>query len=116
MTKKGAFLQQFNEAFANNDVDFITDNVTADVRWTIVGDRIVEGKPAFAKALKAIPADEPFNLTINTIITHGKTAAVNGVMSSPEGATYAFCNVYSFSSFKNPKVRTMTSYVISLTQ
>lgn len=116
MTKKGKFLQQLNEAFANNDVDFIIENVTDDVRWTIVGDHIIEGKADFTKALEAMVVDVPLNLTINTIITHGKTAAVNGVMSSPEGATYAFCDIYTFSGFKNPKIRTMTSYVIALTQ
>lgn len=116
MTKKGTFLQELNEAFANSDTDYIAEYVTDDIRWMIVGDRTVQGKEAFVEALKEMEGDEPMELTIHHIITHGRTASVDGVMKMPDGSgdgkAYAFCDVYTFSGFKNPKVKEMTSYVI----
>lgn len=58
--------------------------------------------------------DEPMDLTIHTIITDGKSAAVNGEMKAPDGKTYVFCDVYELSGFKNPKIKEITSYVIEL--
>lgn len=37
-------------------------------------------------------------------------------MRTPDGdeTAYAFCDVYTFRGFKNPKVQEMTSYVIEI--
>ncbi|MFH5831933.1 nuclear transport factor 2 family protein [Halalkalibaculum sp. DA3122] len=113
-TKNQKLLEEINEAFARNDLDFIIEHVTDTIRWEIVGDMIVEGKEAFAKALKEMQADEPMELTIHHIITHGKAASVNGEMKTAGGERYAFCDVYKFSGFKNPRITEMTSYVIAV--
>lgn len=115
-TKNQELLEKINKAFARNDSDFIVEHATDNIRWTIIGDRTVEGKEEFAKALKEMEADEPMELTIHHIITHGKSAAVNGEMKSAEGKTYAFCDVYKFSGFKNPKISEMTSYAIEVSE
>ena len=83
MTKKEKLLQKINEAFANSEIDFIIENVTDDIKWTVVGDFTVEGKEPFKKALEEMANDEPFQLEIKNIITHGYSAAVNGSMKSP---------------------------------
>lgn len=115
MTKKETFLQKLNEAFATSDTDYIADNVTDNIRWKIVGDQIIEGKEAFIKALKTMQPDDPMELTLHHIITHGREASVNGVMKIPgEDRSYEFCDVYTFSGFKNPKITEMTSYVIAV--
>lgn len=111
-TKNQELLEEINKAFARNDSDFIIEHVTDTIRWEIVGDQTVEGKEAFAQTLKAMAADEPMELTIHHIITHGKEASVNGEMKTTGGEVYAFCDVYKFSGFKNPKITEMTSYVI----
>lgn len=114
MTKKEKFLQKINEAFARSDIDFIIDNVTEDIEWTAVGDFTVKGREQFVDALGKMASDVPFKLEIKNIITHGDSAAVNGEMKSPDGKRYAFCDVYKFSGFKNPKIKKMTTYVIDL--
>ncbi|MEX0904408.1 MAG: nuclear transport factor 2 family protein [Balneolaceae bacterium] len=113
-TKNQEFLEKINEAFARNDTDFIIDNVTDDIKWTAVGDFSVSGKENFASALKKMESEEPYELTIGHVITHGKHAAVNGEMTSKDGKTYAFCDIYIFSGFKNPKIKEMTSYVVEV--
>lgn len=114
MTKKGIFLQKFNEAFAESDIDYIVENVTDDIEWIALNDFIVEGKEQFIETLKNMASDKPFKLNIKNIITHGDAAAVDGVMESPDGKHYAFCDVYKFSGFKNQKIKKITSYVIDL--
>ncbi|MDZ7693926.1 MAG: nuclear transport factor 2 family protein [Balneolaceae bacterium] len=114
MTKKEQLLRKFNEAFAQNDIEQILDNVTDDIRWTITGDCVINGREAFREALLEMAGDDPFNLSINDIITHGDSASVNGTMEAPDGKTYAFCDIYKLQGLKNPKVKEMTSYVIKL--
>jgi hypothetical protein len=114
MTKKGKFIQKINEAFAKSDINFIVENVTENIEWTAVGDFSVKGKEEFIEALKEMANNEPFELEIKNIITHGDSAAVDGEMKSPDGKRYAFCDVYKFSGFKNPKIKKMTSYVVDI--
>lgn len=113
-TKNQEFLEQINEAFARNDTDFIIRNVTDNIKWTAVGDFSVEGKDAFIEAMKQMEGDEPYKLTLHHVITHGKHAAVDGVMTSVDGKNYAFCDVYTFSGFKDPKISEMISYVVGV--
>ncbi len=112
MTKKGKFLQKMNEAFAKSDTEYILQNVTDDIKWTVIGDQQIQGKDEFARALKEMEAEEPFEIDIHNIITHGDSAAVDGIMKSANGKSYSFCDVYKFRGFKNPKIKEMTSYVI----
>ncbi len=112
MTKKEKFLQKINEAFARSDTDYIAANVTDDVKWIVQGDFSLRGKKEFVEALKEMESEDPFELNISNIITHGDSAAVDGTMKSAEGKTYAFCDVYKFRGFKNPKIKEITSYVI----
>lgn len=114
MTKKEQFLRHINEAFAKSDIDFIIENVADDIEWTVMGDFSLRGKEAFIEALQKMASDEPFVLEIQNIITHGDSAAVDGQMKSPDGNIYAFCDVYKFRGFKNPKIKTMASYVVQL--
>jgi hypothetical protein len=114
MSERGKFLRELNEAFARNDAGFIAGQVTDDIRWTIPGDRTIEGKESFLKALKEMAASEPMQLSISKIITHGRDAAVNGSMKMPDGKIFAFCDVYVFNGFKDAKIREMYSYVVEL--
>lgn len=113
-TKNQELLEEFNKAFSNNDTDFLANHVTDNIKWTAVGDFSVEGKEAFRKALESMTGADPYELKISKIITHGKEAAVNGIMKSNDGKQYAFCDVYTFSGFKNPKISEMTSYVVEV--
>lgn len=113
-TKNQQFLENFNKAFSQNDLDFILHHVTDDVCWTSVGDFSVQGKKAFQTVLENMAANEPYELKINHIITHGHSAAVDGRMISKDGKKYAFCDVYQFNGLKNPRIKEMISYVIEI--
>ncbi len=114
-TETQKMLLAFNEAFAKSDITFIEGRVTDDIRWHMIGDRIIDGKEQFLEALQDMAMDEPMKLTVDHIITHGKSAAVNGTMTVPgSGTVVAFCDIYTFNGFKNPKIKEMTSYGIEV--
>lgn len=114
-TPKKALLRDFNVAFAENEVEFILENVSDDVEWTIVGDREILGRDDFATAVEGMTDPDVAALTIDHVITHGATASVDGTLGLDDGSVYAFCDVYDFSSHaKDAKIQTMTSYVIEI--
>lgn len=113
-TKTQEFLEEINKAFARSDSEFILQHVTDDIKWTVQGDFSIQGKENFAGELKKMESPDPFDLKINNIITHGRSAAVDGIMKSPDGKTYAFCDVYQFRGLKNPTIKEMTSYVVEV--
>ena len=49
---KMEFIKQFNIAFAEGNVAFLTENVTDDIIWNITGDQKIEGIKAFTEELK----------------------------------------------------------------
>lgn len=115
MTDKSKFLQKFNEAFANNDVEYLSRNVTDDIHWKVIGDQTIQGKEAFTEALKQMATDEPFDMVINNLIIDGNTAVMDGkISSSTDGKTYAVCDIYKFSDSDEPKIKEMTSYALEL--
>ncbi|MFD1019869.1 nuclear transport factor 2 family protein [Thalassobacillus hwangdonensis] len=118
-TEKGKVLQQMNEAFVHGDFDNVLEHVTDDIQWTQVGGPFVKGKEAFREACREMGWHGPdTTLTIHSIITHGLTAALEGVveMIDKNGGkkTYAFCDTYRFNTFKNGKIKEIRSYVIRI--
>ncbi len=116
MTNNQEFFQHFNEAFAKSDMDYIIANVTDEIIWNIVGDKIIRGKEAFIQEIKAMENENAAELKINHMITHGKTAAVDGIMKMTDQSgnikIYAFCDIYLLNGFKDAKIKEMTSYII----
>jgi hypothetical protein len=49
---KMQFLKEFNIAFAKGNVELITESVTDDIVWNIIGDRKIEGKEKFTEELE----------------------------------------------------------------
>lgn len=112
---KKAFLRDFHVAFAGHDAAFILENLTDDIRWEIIGDRLMQGKSEVAEVLDQMKDEETVTLIINNIITHGNTAAVDGSTELASGETFAFCDVYGFSGHgKNARIQERRSYVIAL--
>ena len=53
----------------------------------------------------------PISGNIETVITHGNTGAANGLLKFA-GRSLAFCSVYHFNSFKDARIKRITSYRI----
>ncbi|WP_243297528.1 nuclear transport factor 2 family protein [Bacillus litorisediminis] len=99
-------------AFARNDIDFITKYTADNVCWNIVGFKTVSGINEVIELLQRRNTDKMIEINIHTIITHGKTGAVNGILKSGDSKAYEFCNVYHFISTGKNTIKEITSYVI----
>lgn len=112
---KKAFLKEFNVAFVEGNQPFIMENLADDIQWTIVGDKRIEGKKAFIAKLSEMQNSNITELHLKTIITHGKTGAVDGTIKLDSGKVFAFCDMYLFTSAgKKGKLKEITSYVIEI--
>ena len=98
---KKAFLRDLNVAFAKADLETISDSVTDDISWHIVGDRRIDGKAACLAALKemSVYKYKASALTIHAAIAHGYDGAVNGEHTTEDGKRYGFCDVWEHGSF-----------------
>ena len=112
---KKALIRDFNIAFAKNETEKILEYMSDDITWNMVGNKVIHGKKEAGEMLKTMEGEIATELIMNTIITHGSTAAANGEMRFPS-VTIAFCDVYEFSGHdSNAKIKTLTSYGIELT-
>lgn len=115
-TELQSFLESFNRAFAAHDISMIADGLAEDVVWRMVGEKEVKGKKEVISFLENMKSDTTYRLTIDTVITHGTTAAINGVIegTSPSGnvTAYEFCDIYKMNKHKGGKIKEMTSFVI----
>lgn len=109
---KKEFLRDSKIAFAKENLEYVVDQVTDDITWHIVGDKRIEGKENFGKEIEAMSEVKATELVLNYIITHGRSAAVEGTIKLEDDSSYSFCEVYAFRGLKNPKIKEMTSYVI----
>lgn len=106
-------LRDLSIAFVKNEINFCLDWMTDDVVWEIIGDKLIQGKGDFEKALHQLKDREVQQLRIQNIITHGNTGSVNGTLKLNDKQNIAFCDVYNFRGFgKNSKIKAITSYVI----
>jgi len=106
-------LRDFNVALASADVETVLEWVSEDIRWKLVGNQVVEGKKEFGKALGGSNM-RVAELVIENIITHGKTAAVDGELELENGFRLSFCDIYRFKSAgRQAKIDRITAYVVS---
>lgn len=109
---KKLLLKDLNVAFAKGDIEFIRESVSDDISWNIVGDKQIQGKSDFDKALEQMQSSEAVELIIGKIITHGKEGAVSGEIKTADGKVYAYCDIYEFRGAKGASIRSIESYVI----
>lgn len=107
------FLKEFYVALAEEDVEDILSRMTDDVRWTVVGEVTTEEKQNVADLLDGMLDEEYTEIRVDNIITHGYTAAANGVTEVANGDTHAFCEVFTFDgATKTADIEAIDSYVI----
>lgn len=110
---KNLFAQDLAIALALNNVDFLLDSVSSDIRWRIVGGKEIQGKDALTELFQSRTSAEVALLTIHHVVTHGKAGAVNGTMAFKDESAQEFCDIFEFTSAKGTSVKTITSYVIA---
>jgi hypothetical protein len=111
---KKAFLRDFNIAFAEGNGSFIMDHVAENIELTVYGDFDVHGREAFkAEIDHMLTYPRPKELIIESIITHGKEAAVHGCMVMGE-SRYVFCDVCTFTGTGSFIIEKLKSFVVKI--
>ena len=90
-----------------SNLAFFSDGVSEDISWHIVGDRYLQGKPAFLAALEQMKNHQVAELIIHKIITHGREGVANGELTMSDGKRYAYCDINEFSGAKGKGVRSI---------
>ena len=111
---KTLLLRDLYIAFAHNDVEAILDHFADDIRWQIIGEANLRGKETVRAALEAMKGTITTKLLIHSTVPHGPEAAVNGIITTEQGGTFAICDIYRLTSVSGQKIKAMTSYVIDL--
>ncbi|MCM4157826.1 DNA-binding protein [Gramella sp. AN32] len=111
---KMEFLKNFNIAFAKGDLKFISESVTDEIVWNIIGKLRIEGKEQFSQELERLKSEQAKELIIDQILSHGKEGAVNGIIELKNGKKYAFSDFYKFKGAKGVTIKSITTYVIEI--
>ena len=109
---KKELIKNLTVFFASYDIPQVMQYLADDVIWTLVGDKPIRGRAQFAAALMEMAHNKASELTIHSIVTHGKEAAINGEMVMSDGSVFGFADFYKFSSAKGSQVKSITSYVV----
>ncbi|GKU82644.1 nuclear transport factor 2 family protein [Niallia sp. NCCP-28] len=100
-------------AFALKEITGILEDFADNITWNHIGQTSISGKKQIIQALINDHIDQPTEIHIETIITHGNTGCVNGMVFMKNQHTYAFCHIYQFTSAgKKGKIKEITSYII----
>jgi hypothetical protein len=107
-------IRDVNIAFAENKKEKILEFMADDIVWVMVGKKIMNGKEEARKFLETMGDEIAEELILDTLITHGDTAAADGIIKYSKFAV-AFCDVYKFSGHdETTKIQQLTSYAIDL--
>jgi len=105
-------LIEFTVAILKRDNDTIEKYADEFIVWDqLQENRKVENLSSFITVLQDESNNNIIVLEIYQVITHGKFASINGVISLANGTKIDFCDVYTFSnSAKSGKVKEIKSY------
>ncbi len=110
-----AHVERINEAWINNDQDFLLDYVADDIRWNMVGYSATEGKEAFQESLNAMPSMTTEDFQREKLVVDGSKAMLTGTMKTRDedgrAQSIAFCDSYEF---RGALITEITSYVVVL--
>lgn len=105
---KKELLCDLNSSVVKQQLEEPLNWLEEEIEWEIVEDETVQGLRAVEEKLQTflnIPIQE---FHIDHIITHGKTAALNG-----NGEVIELCHIYLFKGHKKTaKIKEMISYII----
>lgn len=111
---KSELIKNLTIAFAVYDLEFTKEYLDENIIWNLVGDKPIVGKTDFITALEKMSENKATELTIHSLITHGKEAAVYGDMFMMDGTKISFIDLYTFNSAGSTLVKEITTFLVHL--
>jgi len=106
------FLAKLNTAFAKGDTSILAEILPSDITLEIIGLTKVQGKENVMFELLKGPFWKTKILRIDTIITHGRDASVNGQIVLQDDSMYSFCDIYSFKGASGTIIKDLVRFII----
>ncbi len=105
-------IKKVNQAFAEGDTEKFLTFCADNVKWTMVGEKTVEGKDTIRKWMASMPSDPP-RFTVDNVIGEGDFVTAYGEMTMTEKdgtpGSYSYCDVYRF---RGDKIAELNAFVI----
>ncbi len=118
MTKKENYIREINKAFEESNIEFLLGCVTEDIKWDVIGERIIYGTEDFQYFLHKMENAGAMKIKINEIISKGNKSFVEGLVElnhePGKKKTYAFCDVYVFDENESDKINELRTYITLL--
>ncbi len=115
-TQNKAIVEKVNASFAENNPEGFLAVCADDVKWTMVGEKSMNGKTAIREWMAGMKGSEVPKFTVDKIIAEGDSVVCYGnmTMKDKDGKTegYGYCDVYGFSG---DKIAELTSFVVKTT-
>ena len=106
-------LRDFVIAMVEKDSQTILASVDENMTYEQIGKTVIQGSDQFLSNVEAHKEDEVRELELLTIITHAKTAAVNGKAVNMDGQEYHFATIYRFTgNTKTARIKEITNYLV----
>lgn len=104
----------FTVGMLNQQNEIIKEYADESIIWhQLKENKRIEGLSSFLAILQNEKKNIIESLDIDQVITHGKFASINGVISLADGTKIDFCDVYMFSqAARSGKVKKIKSYWI----
>lgn len=106
-------VKQVDAAFSANNIEGFLELCAENVKWTILGDRIIEGKTSIREFVNSMGEMEPPVIMNKNMIAESDSVAAYGEMTmkdkTGQSVPYAYCDVYKF---QDDKIVELNSYVL----
>ncbi len=93
-------VKQVDAAFSANNIEGFLELCAENVKWTILGDRTIEGKNGIRDFATSMGEMEPPVITNENTIAEGDSVAAYGAVTMKDktgkAVPYAYCDVYRF--------------------
>lgn len=115
MSSRKEFLIKLNEAFANCDTPFISNSVTNNFEWRIIGEKKITGRAAFEEALERMKRGGPMKISLSNMVNEKEKAVVEGMVEMKiepgDIRQYSFCDIYIFKDADSNKIKELRTYI-----
>jgi ketosteroid isomerase-like protein len=109
-----AIVEKMNKAAAEGNTDAFVAPCADDVRWTVVGEKTVEGIAAIKEWMNSTECPEPPQFTVDHMVAEGDMVVCSGdmTMKDKDGVVQplSYCDIYRF---RNGRVSELQTFVVN---
>ena len=110
-------VEKVNASFLEGNSEGFLSFCSDDIKWTMIGEKHVEGKQEIREWMKDMDGTEPPKFTVDNMVAEGDVVVCSGnmTMNDKEGKAvpYGYCDIYKF---RDGKIVELNSYMVKTGQ